>query len=67
MRGEGETTPSMRLAVRSGLVALLVALGAGAAMIASGVVEARGGNPQAAYTTAVALKPEAVRARSRVL
>ncbi|WP_410576920.1 hypothetical protein [Amycolatopsis sp. lyj-108] len=57
MRGEGETTPSMRLAVRSGLVALLVALGAGAAMIASGVVEARGGNPQAAYITAGALKP----------
>ncbi|MEV6911071.1 hypothetical protein [Amycolatopsis sp. NPDC051071] len=57
MRGEGETTPSMRLAVRFGLVALLVALGAGAAMIASGVVEARGGNPQAAYTTAGALKP----------
>ncbi|ANN15651.1 hypothetical protein SD37_08260 [Amycolatopsis orientalis] len=57
MRGEGETTASMRLAVRFGLVALLVALGAGAAMIASGVVEARGGNPQAAYTTAGALKP----------
>ncbi len=57
MRGGGETTPSMRLAVRFGLVALLVALGAGAAMIASGVVEARGGNPQAAYTTAGALKP----------
>ncbi|KZB83790.1 hypothetical protein [Amycolatopsis regifaucium] len=57
MHGEGETTASMRLAVRAGLVALLVALGAGAAMIASGVVEARGGNPQAAYTTAGALKP----------
>ncbi|MFD5247261.1 hypothetical protein ACFWIW_22155 [Amycolatopsis sp. NPDC058340] len=57
MRGEGETTASMRLAVRFGLVALLVALGAGAAMIASGVAEARGGNPQLAYTTAGALKP----------
>ncbi len=57
LRGEGETTASMRLAVRFGLVALLVALGAGAAMIASGVVAARGGNPQAAYTTAGALKP----------
>lgn len=57
MRGDGETTASMRLAVRFGLVALLVALGAGAAMIASGVVEARGGNPQVAYTTAGSLKP----------
>ncbi len=57
MRGEGETSPSMRLAVRFGLLALLVALGTGAAMIASGVVEARGGDPQAAYTTAGALKP----------
>ncbi|UUV29682.1 hypothetical protein NQK81_33685 [Amycolatopsis roodepoortensis] len=57
LRGDGETSASMRLAVRFGLVALLVALGAGAAMIASGVAEARGGNPQAAYTTAGALKP----------
>ncbi|UMP06482.1 hypothetical protein [Amycolatopsis sp. EV170708-02-1] len=57
LRGDGETSASMRLAVRFGLVALLVALGAGAAMIASGVVEARGGNPQLAYTTAGALKP----------
>jgi hypothetical protein len=57
MRGEGEASPSMRLAVRFGLIALLMALGAGAAMIASGVAEARGGDPQAAYTTAGALKP----------
>lgn len=57
MRGEGEITASMRLGVRFGLVALLVSLGAGAAMVASGVVDARGGNPQAAYTTAGALKP----------
>ncbi|MGY6658857.1 hypothetical protein ACXIZN_42525 [Amycolatopsis sp. TRM77291] len=57
LRGDGEASASMRLAVRFGLVALLVALGAGAAMIASGVAEARGGNPQAAYTTAGALKP----------
>ncbi|GAA1971098.1 hypothetical protein [Amycolatopsis minnesotensis] len=48
---------SMRIALRFGFAVLLVALGAGAAMIATGVVEARGGDPQLAYTTAGALKP----------
>ncbi|MEC3977285.1 hypothetical protein [Amycolatopsis sp. H20-H5] len=55
--GTGATAPSMRIAVRFGFLALLIALGAGAAMIATGVVEARGGQAQLAYTTAGALKP----------
>ncbi|QWF84662.1 hypothetical protein [Amycolatopsis sp. CA-230715] len=53
----GTAAPSMRVALRFGFGVLLVALGAGAAMIATGVVEARGGDPQLAYTTAGALKP----------
>ena len=55
--GATAISPSMRLAVRFGLVTLLAALGTGAIMIANGVVEARTGNPQVAYTTAGALKP----------
>lgn len=57
LRNAGDLEPSMRLAVRYGLLTLLVALAVGAAMIARGVLEARGGNPQLAYTTAGALKP----------
>lgn len=53
----GPDAPSLRLAVRAGLVVLLVALATGAVMIARGVVEARGGDPQGAYTTAGSLKP----------
>jgi hypothetical protein len=53
----GPAAPSLRLAVRAGLVVLLVALATGAVMIARGVVTARGGDPQLAYTTAGALKP----------
>jgi hypothetical protein len=53
----GPEAPSLRLAVRAGLVVLLVALATGAVMIARGVVAARGGDPQLAYTTAGALKP----------
>jgi hypothetical protein len=53
----GPDAPSLRLAVRAGLAVLLVALAAGAVMIARGVVAARGGDPQLAYTTAGALKP----------
>jgi hypothetical protein len=53
----GPLSPSMRLAVRFGLLVLLMALGVGAVMIARGVVEARTGNPQLAYNTAGALKP----------
>ncbi len=55
--GTGELSPSMRVAVRFGFLTLLVALVTGAVMIARGVVEARGGNPQLAYTTAGGLKP----------
>lgn len=53
----GKMTPSMRAAVRAGLVVLLVALGTGAVMIARGVVASRSGDPQLAYTTAGSLKP----------
>ncbi|MBM7776178.1 hypothetical protein JOD54_006382 [Actinokineospora baliensis] len=55
--GTRQSTRTMRVAIRFGLIALLAALGAGAAMIARGVVEARTGDPQIAYTTAGALKP----------
>ncbi|GLZ39051.1 hypothetical protein [Actinokineospora sp. NBRC 105648] len=55
--GTRTTSPTMRVAVRFGLVTLLAALGTGAAMIARGVVSARTGDPQIAYTTAGALKP----------
>jgi len=57
LRGATAIPPSMRLAVRFGLLTLLVALGTGAIMIARGVVQARTGSPQVAYTTAGALKP----------
>lgn len=50
-------TPAMRLAVRAGFVALMFALASGAAMIGKGVVLARTGHQQAAYTAADALKP----------
>jgi hypothetical protein len=53
----GPDAPSLRLAVRAGLVVLLIALATGAVMIGRGVVAARGGDPQLAYTTAGALKP----------
>lgn len=53
----GPDAPSLRLAVRAGLVVLLVALATGAVMIGRGVVLARGGDPQGAYTTAGSLKP----------
>jgi hypothetical protein len=55
--GAGELSPSMRVAVRAGFVSLLLSLGIGALMIARGVVEARGGEPQIAYTTSGSLKP----------
>ncbi|UOX88951.1 hypothetical protein MUY14_46055 [Amycolatopsis sp. FBCC-B4732] len=53
----GPAAPSLRLAVRAGLLVLLVALATGAVMVGRGVVAARGGDPQLAYTTAGALKP----------
>jgi hypothetical protein len=55
--GAGALAPSMALAVRAGLVVLLVALATGAVMIARGVLAIRSGNPQLAYNTAGSLKP----------
>jgi hypothetical protein len=55
--GASALAPSMALAVRAGLVVLLVALATGAVMIARGVVEARAGHAQLAYDTAGSLKP----------
>jgi hypothetical protein len=55
-RAVADARPSMRLALRFGFLALLLALGVGAAMIATGTA-ARTGDPQVAYTTAGALKP----------
>lgn len=56
-RSVGDPSPAMRLALRFGFVALLVALAVGAAMIASGSTAARGPDPALAYTTAGFLKP----------
>lgn len=55
-RSMAGASPSMRLALRFGFSALLVALGVGAAMIATGVPAART-DPELAYTTAGFLKP----------
>lgn len=55
--GAGGLAPSMALAVRAGLVVLLVAFATGAAMVARGVTESRGGAAQLAYDTAGSLKP----------
>lgn len=55
--GAGALAPSMALAVRAGLVVLLVALATGAVMIARGVLATRSGNPELAYDTAGSLKP----------
>jgi hypothetical protein len=57
VRGAGGLAPSMRLAVRSGFALLVVGLAVGAVMIASGVGEARSGNPLAAYSAISTLKP----------
>ena len=55
--GAGGLAPSMALAVRTGLVVLLVAFATGAVMVARGVGEARGGQAQLAYDTAGSIKP----------
>jgi hypothetical protein len=55
--GAGALAPSMALAVRAGLLVLVVALATGAVMIARGVLATRSGNPQLAYDTAGSLKP----------
>jgi hypothetical protein len=55
--GAGGLPPSMALAVRTGLVVLLVAFATGAVMVARGVTESRSGAAQLAYDTAGSLKP----------
>jgi hypothetical protein len=55
--GAGALAPSMALAVRTGLVVLLVAFATGAVMVARGVTESRSGAAQLAYDTAGSLKP----------
>lgn len=55
-RRVGQSSPSMRLALRFGFVVLMIAMGVGAAMIAVGVPTART-DPQAAFETAGFLKP----------
>nr|WP_042191484.1 hypothetical protein [Kibdelosporangium sp. MJ126-NF4]CEL20110.1 hypothetical protein [Kibdelosporangium sp. MJ126-NF4]CTQ97334.1 hypothetical protein [Kibdelosporangium sp. MJ126-NF4] len=55
--GTRELSAAMRIAIRAGFVILVVALVVGAVMIARGVVQARSGQAQLAYTTAGALKP----------
>ena len=55
--GAGGLAPSMALAVRTGLVVLLVAFATGAVMVARGVIESRSGAAQLAYDTAGSLKP----------
>jgi hypothetical protein len=57
MAGMEAMPPSMRLAVRSGFLVLLLAPAVGAVMIARGVAEARSGSAHLAYDTAGALKP----------
>ena len=56
-RAVADARPSMKLALRFGFVTLMVALGIGMAMIATGTSSVRGGDPNVAYTTAGALKP----------
>jgi hypothetical protein len=56
-RADPQVAPSMRLAVRAGLVALDVAVLVGAVMIATGISRALGGDQQAAYAVGRALKP----------
>lgn len=56
-RADSRVAPSMRLAVRAGLVALDVALLIGAVMIATGISRVFAGDQQAAYAVGGALKP----------
>ena len=55
--GAGALAPSIALAVRAGLVVLLVAFATGAVMVARGVTESRSGAARLAYDTAGSLKP----------
>jgi len=56
-RADSRVAPSMRLAVRAGLVALDIALLIGAVMIATGISRVLAGDQQAAYAVGGALKP----------
>jgi hypothetical protein len=56
-RRRPETAPSMRLAVRAGLVILDLAMLTGAAMIAIGMTRVLGGDQQDAYAAGARLKP----------
>ncbi len=56
-RANPGTPPSMRLAIRAGFIALLLALAAGAVMIAEGMLRVFASDQQGAYTIAVSLKP----------
>lgn len=57
LRAGSVVRADMRLAVRFGLLLLVVALLFGAAMIARGVIAVQAGDPQIAYTTAGTFKP----------
>lgn len=57
LRQTAELAPELRLALRFGFGALLVAFGTGAVMIATGVTLVRSGDPATAYATAGFLKP----------
>ena len=57
LRGHVHGGRDLVLAMRMGFCLLLIALGAGVAMIAKGTVLVREGNPQLAYDTAGSLKP----------
>lgn len=56
-RANPRTSPSMRLAIRAGFIALLLALAVGATMIAEGMLRVFAGDQQGAYTIAGSLKP----------
>lgn len=56
-RTDPRIAPSMRLAVRAGLVSLDIAMLIGALMIASGISRALAGDQQAAYAVGGAFKP----------
>jgi hypothetical protein len=57
LRANPGVPASMRLALRVGYLALLVAMAIGALMIAKGMVQVVNGHPQLAYTTGGAYKP----------
>jgi len=56
-RSNPATPAGMRVAIRTGFVALLTAMASGAAMIAAGMRLVFTGDPQAAYLTGGSLKP----------